>query len=306
MPTQTVVSFQDGPRLTVSAIVKSPTVIPARLMKDIKAEFIVDALLRNLPKTDSGVYEFEESTPLFADGEAAIVEEFGEIPTITGRVGARKVAFTVKRALALLISQEMIDRNKIDRVNLQVKQIRNTMVRTWETAFFRALLNHPDVHAVNATAPWASSTAKIRFDLADAQTVIENSALADDPDNYFGFEPDTLVIGRNTRTDLITSDDFNRAFKEDAAKESGEYTGTLPGRFFNVDKIMVSREMDRLAPGKALMLQRKVVGGIGDERPLRATPLREDPDRETWRSNMVRRSAVVIDQPMAACWINGV
>lgn len=306
MPTFAANSFQDGARVTVSALVKSPTVIPTALVKDLSSEFIVDALLRKLPQTNSGVYEYNESTPLYADGEAAIVEEFGEIPTITGRLGARRVAFTVKRALAMLVSQEMVNRNDIDRVNTQVKQIRNTMVRTWETAFFRALVAHPDIHSINAAAAWGAAGAAIRADLMEAQTRIENSTPANEPDNFYGFAPDTLVIGRVARNSLVLSTDFNSAYTGDAVKESGAYTGTLPGRFFNVDTIMVSRELDRLAPGKALFLERRTLGGVGDERPLKATPMREDPDRETWRSNLVRQSGIVIDQPMAACWINGV
>lgn len=304
--TTKVVSVQDGPRLTVSQMVKSPTLIPKRIISDLSQQFIVDALLRKLPGTTSGAYIYEESTPLFADGEAAIVEEFGEIPTISGRVGERRVAVTVKRALAMLVSQEMVDRNDVDRVNTQIKQIRNTMVRTWETSFFQALINHPDVASINATAAWGDAAADLRTDIAEAQSVIEDAAPVDDPDNYFDFNPDTLVIGKRTRTDLITSDDFNKVYRNsDLAKSAPEYKGTLPGDFFGLT-IMVSREMDRLAPGKALLLQRKVVGGIGDERPLRATPLRELPDNESWRSNTVRRSAIVLDQPKAAAWINGV
>lgn len=306
MPTQRIISAQDGPRLTVAQMVKSPTLIPKRIISNLTQEFIVDALLRRLPPTDSGLYLYDESTPLFADGDAAIVEEFGEIPTISGREGARKVAMTVKRALAMLVSQEMVNRNNTDRVNTQVRQIRNTMVRTWETQFLLALLNHPDVPSINATAAWGATGENLRFDIADATGTIENAALEDDPDNYFGFEADTLVIGKTTKTDLITSDDFNKVYRNNPLSgQAPEYKGTLPGQFFGLD-IMVSRELDRLAPGKALVLQRKTVGGIGDERALRATPLLADPNRETWRSNVVRQSAIVLDQPKAAVWINGV
>lgn len=304
--TQSVIASNDGPRLTVAQMVKSPTLIPRRIISDLQQEFIVDALLRRLPPTESGTYLYEESTPLFADGDAAIVEEFGEIPTITGRLGERKVALTVKRALAMLVSQEMVNRNSVDRVNTQITQIRNTMVRTWETAFFQGLLNHPDVPTMAAGAAWDNPSSNIRADILQGAYEIDQAAPTDDPDNYFGFEADTLVVGKATRTDLITSDDFNKVYRNNPlAAQSPEYRGTLPGDFVGF-QIMVSREMDRLAPGKALLLQRKTVGGIGDERPLRATPLREDPDRETWRSNTVRQSAIVLDQPKAAIWITGV
>ena len=60
------------------------------------------------------------------------------------------------------------------------------------------------------------------------------------------------------------------------------------------------------ASAKALRRVGKTVGGIGDERPLRSTPMYEDPNRESWRSNTVRQSAIVIDQPKAACLIENV
>jgi hypothetical protein len=180
------------------------------------------------------------------------------------------------------------------------------MVRTWETTFFTALLNHPDVQSYNVTLPWDGATGKVRFDLTEAGLLIENAATADDPDNYFGFEPDTLVIGKRTKADLITSEDFNKVFRgSQLASAAPEYKGTIPGDFYGLT-IMVSREMDRLAPNKALLLERKTVGGISDERPMRATPLYEDRPRETWRSDTVRQSAVIIDQPKAAVWLNGV
>lgn len=306
MATQKVVGANDGPRITVAGMVKNPTVIPARIVSDMQQMFITSALLRQLPPTDSGMVQYDESTPLFADGNAEIVEEFGEIPTIGGRLGARKVAFTIKRALALLVSQEMVNRNNVDRVNKQVKQIRNTMIRTWETTFFQALLAHPDVLSYNVTQPWDTATGKVRFDLTEAGLLVEQAAPADDLDNYYGFTPDTLVIGKRTKADLITSDDFNKAFRQSPlAAGAPEYKGTIPGDFYGL-QIMVSREMDRLAPNKALLLERKTVGGIADERPLSATPLYADRPRETWRSDTVRQSAVVIDQPKAAVWLNNV
>lgn len=303
-----IASVTDGPRITVAAMVKQPTVIPKRILSDLQQEFIADAILRRLPPTASGAYVYEESTPLFASGDAPIVGEFGEIPVISGRMGSRRVAVTVKRALAVQVSQEMINRNDVDGVNTQIKQVRNTFVRTWETNFLNALLLHPDVHHITAGAPWDDPVSAIREDLVEGTSTIENSVLDDAvaDEDFFGFSPNTLVIGRLTRDALMLSDDFNKAYVDNKADESVLYTGKLPGRFFNVDAFMVSREMDRLAPGKAILLERKTVGGIGDERPLRSTPLYEDKNRETWRTNTVRQSAVVIDQPKAACIIDDV
>lgn len=304
---KSIASQSDGPRITVAAMTKNPTIIPRRILSTLQNQFIADSLLRRLPPTQSGAYIFEESTPLFAEGDAPVVGEFGEIPLISGRTGARRVAVTVKRALGLQISIEMKNRNDVDKVNTQITQIKNTFVRTWETAFLNGLLLHPDIHRMVAGSPWDGVGSAIREDLVESTNLIENSSLDDVPnEDFFGFAPNTLVIGRNVRDALLLSDDFNKAYIDNKADENIAYTGKLPGRFFNVDAIMVSREMDRLAPKGALLLERNTVGGIGDERPLRSTPMYEDPNRESWRSNTVRQSAVVIDQPKAACLIDQV
>src|SRR5512139_1966119 len=246
-----IASSTDGPRITVAAMIKEPTVIPRRILSMLQNQFIADSVLRRLQPTQSGAYVYEESTPLFAEGDAPIVGEFGEIPVISGRTGARRVAVTVKRALGVQVSVEMKNRNNIDAVNTQVTQVKNTFIRTWETAFLQALLNHPDIHTMAAGAAWDAALPNIREDLVEGTALIENSALDEvnaPNEDFFGFSPNTLVIGRNVRDALMLSDDFNKAYVDNKADESVLYTGKLPGRFFNVDAIMVSREMDRLAP----------------------------------------------------------
>lgn len=301
-----VVSAQDGLKLTVNAMVKDPTAIPARIISDLNQEFITDAVLRKLPNTQSGIYLYEESTPLFADGSVPSVAEFGEIPLLTSRVGDRKAAYTVKKAAGMMVSKEMINRNDIDAVNRKIKQLRNTMVRTWETIFLSAVFNLA-TNTQAAVGTWGGVSSKIRTDLALGEKKIRDAAPTTDPDNYFGFAADTLIIGHQSQTDLTTNADFNAAFASQgplATKNTG-YTGELPGTFFGLN-IMVSRELDRLFPGKALLLERKTLGGIGDERSLQATELYPDRPRETFRTDLVRQSAVLIDQPGAACIITGV
>ena len=112
MAKQAVIGVADGPRLTVSQLLKDPTRIPRRMIKMLDQQFITDAVLRKLPPTQSGSYVYEESTQLFADGTSEVVAEFGEIPVVTGSLGAQKVAVTTKRALGLQVSIEMKNRKE--------------------------------------------------------------------------------------------------------------------------------------------------------------------------------------------------
>lgn len=301
-------SSQDGQRITVNTYIKRPALVRARVLKMLDQQFITDAILRQGPKADGGAVQYEESVPMFANEDAAIVEEYGEIPAVVGEGGIPKTVRTVKRALGLLVSREMRDRDDVGAVDRQLVQIRNTMVRAWENAFLSALLSNANIHTLAATAVWSNSaTSKIRYDLAQAIYLAANSD-AETSNNTgeqkFMFEPDTLIISRKTEADFLASDDVAKVFVGgNIADENLQYKGKMPRQFFGLDVI----RSWRLASNQAIVLQRKVVGGISDERALEVTPLKEVPDNtETYRSNTVRRSAVFIDQPKAATLITGV
>lgn len=300
-------SSADGIRISVNAFIKRPAVVRARMLRMLDQQFISDALLRTGPKADGGAVMYEESTPLFANEDAATVEEFGEIPATIGESGIPRLVATTKKGLGLLISREMRDRDDVGKVDQQMLQIRNTMIRTWENVFLTGLLGNPNIHTIAAAAAWSLGTSKIRYDLAQAMYVVSNSdsdTTNNTGDNKFMFEPDTLVISRKTEADFLSSDDVAKVFLGgNIADENLQYKGKMGRQFFGLDVV----KSWRLPAGQAVVMQRKVVGGVSDERPLEVTPLREVPDNtETYRSNTVRRSAIFIDQPKAACVITGI
>lgn len=297
---------QDGLRLTVNAMIKAPAVVRQRVIDLMDQQFLTDAILREGPKADGGSVLYYDSTPLYAAEASAIVEEFGEIPATVGQLGTPKMVQTVKRALALLISQEMRDRDDVGAVDTQIKQIRNTMVRDHENAFLTALLSNANLNTLAATAAWSSVSSKIRYDIAQAEFLVSN-ADADSNNgtgtNKFGFVPDTLIISNKTKTDFLSSDDIAKVFLGgDIASENLQYTGKMPKRFFGLDVI----SSWQIPSNKAVVLQRKIIGGVSDERPLFTSPWHENPKDETFWMKIGRRSAVFIDQPRAACVITGV
>lgn len=303
-----VVSVNDGPRLTVSQLVKQPTVIPRRIISLTQGQFVGELLLRKVQNNDSGVVVFNDSTPLFADADPSIVDEFGEIPVVTGRLGQQRSAISVKRAFGLKISQEMVNRNNVDRVNTQVKQIKNTMIRAWDKAALAVLMGNPSVPSVNAVGVWNAAYTNTRKDISAAAKTVAAASVTGDTDNYFGFQADTLVLPWSFQFDVFPlNDDVAKVYVQSPlAIENPQYKGVAPRQYFGFDLIF-SREFESLYPTKALALERGTVGGISDERPLWSTPLYEEKkSAETWRSDTGRQSAMFMDQPKAACIINGV
>lgn len=299
-------SSQDGQRLSVNMMVKRPALARRRILSMLNQQFLADALLARGPAAPGGSVLYYESDPLYAEGgDAPIVEEFGEIPSVRGRFGQPHVVRTVKRALALDYSIEMRNRDDIGAVDKQITQIVNTMRRTWENVFLAGILGNPSVPTLGASGFWYT-TGKIRYDLSEAVLIVQE-ADADTNDGTgegkFEFEPDTLVISNRTATDMVESDDVNKIFlNSPLASSSLAYKGKMPNQFYGLD-VVKSR---RMPPNKAIVLQRKVIGGISDERPLQVGPVEREPRSETFFQNVVRQSALFIDQPKAACIITGI
>lgn len=313
MPATRIVGRQDGPRITVASMMKSPTLIPKRVISMLDQSFLVDTVLRNGGDNQSGVVLYFETTPLFANDNPQVMDDFAEIPTTNGSLGTPKMVRVVRRALGLRVSKTMIDRNNTDAVNLQITQIRNTMIRAWEDAFFSALIANPTLQVMHTDTVWSSASSHIRKDVNGAKFLIKNASSDGNGQNgvnKLGFKADTLILSTVSETDFLDSDEVAKIFVGNLAQSNLLYTGTLPNRFLDLD-VVTSWRLDTYSYGSAIVCQRKLVGFISDERPLEATPMYGEGNgpnggpTESWRSDTTRASAIGIDQPLAAVLITG-
>jgi hypothetical protein len=310
-----IASSYDGQRITVDDYLKDPMRVPALVLDLMSNEFIIESVLRNAGMNESGAVRYERSTPLFAQNDSDIRAEFAEVPATTGAVGELLVAYSYERALAIQVSDAMRRRQIVDPVNRQLTQVKNTMVKNWNVAFFNLLVSQipsSSQYSITAADAWdgtiaqgGTSTANsgiIRAHLADAIWLVENAAYDAQGQNFFGFEPDTLVIDHTAKLALFKSVDFAKPYIGDAATDSIYYTGLLPNKIMNLD-VLVSRQCPA---GTAFVMQRGRLGFYSDEIPLSATPLYRDEPRKTWRSDVQRASALGVDQPQAVCMLTGV
>lgn len=302
-----LVSQSDGPRLTVNDLVKDPLRIPQLILDMTKNEFIVDSVLRDAGGNDAGVVRFNESTPLYADGEPDIRPEGGEVPVVPTSGGKPNVAYSYERALAIKVSDEMKRRQVVDPVFRQMTQVKNTMVRSWNRAFFDLTLANTGVQSLAVANPWDADTtpSSIRDCISDAVYLVENASTAtsgDPQDANLGFEADTLIINHVSKLTLFKSEDFAKPYIGDVASDSIQYTGLLPRKIMNLD-VMVSRQCPI---GKAIVMQRNRAGFISDELPMQATPLYRDEPKKISRSDVQRAAAMGLDQPKGIVVLTGV
>jgi hypothetical protein len=304
----TVASVSDGPAITVRQMVGNPLYLPVRVLDMLNNAFLTDVIFRDAGRNNAAVVAYEESTPLFLLGDPEDVPEFGVIPVSVGQRGVPRMAVGVKRALGVRVSREMIDENNVGQVNLQLLQLRNTMVRSEEKAL-RSLALAATIPSITASASWAT-TGTPRKDIANAmQTVAGAVPPGATTEDVLGFIPDTIILPQTITAGLQGNTDWLSVYTAGQnAAEDVRYTGRLPGQVMGLTALQTYF----WPSNKALVIQRGIVGFRSDTRPLEATPVYPEGNgpnggpTESFRSDTSRKRVLGIDQPLAACWINGI
>src|SRR3979409_1948101 len=174
MPTA-VRGASDAPRITINELLRDPLTVPQLILDITQNEFVMDSVLRNAGAATSGAVRYSESTPLYADDFPEIRPEFGEVPVMPTSIGTPRVVFSPERAMAIMVSDEMRRRQSIDPVTRQLLQVKNTMVYSWNTAFYSAVVANASIQTLAVTNTWASAAATIRADIAQAMFLVENA-----------------------------------------------------------------------------------------------------------------------------------
>lgn len=302
MPTP-LLDSQSGNQLTINEFVKDPLLIQATVLDVMNQGFLVDSILRNAGTASGGVVGYRSSEPLYADSDVATRAEFAEVPILETSLGTPQTAYVEERAGSIVVSDEMIRRLTIDPIQRQLMKLRNTMVKSWDGTWLNTLLTTSGVNTLTAPTHWASTSANARDDILNAMYLIETAfPPGTDSTQSFGWEADTLVIGKDTKSALIQNTTFSQPYVGNIASESLQYSGKLPQQLFGLDVLVTSR----MPAGYAVVMQRNIAGFIADELPLTVTPTYRDEPRKMWRADVQRASAMGIDQPTAIAVISGV
>lgn len=305
-PIQTVTS-QDGPKITLNAYLKDPLLVPTVVIDMLDQGFLADAILRRAGQADAGVVQFSESTPIYSDSTVRVRAEMAEVPIAMSSLGSPNSAYTSDRSLSVVITDEDRRRSNIDKLNVRMTQVKNSLIQSWDQAFVTAVTGNAGVQtfAVNGgsgSANWAGANYDIRNDILSAAKLIDTAV--DSQGSTFGFEADVLVCNKTTKYDILRSTQFQTPYVGNIASENLKYTGVLPQKLLNYDVVVVPSSI--LANGTAILMQRNIAGFIADEVPLNATALYRDEPRKIWRSDVQRVSAIGLDQPKAVCLITGI
>ncbi|CPS16308.1 Uncharacterised protein [Mycobacteroides abscessus subsp. abscessus] len=310
MPTTPIVSISDGSKLTVSDMVGNPLFIPTKIKELLTNVFITQTVFRNGGANTNGLVGYRAGDPIFLDGDPEDVAEFGEIPVAAGRKGSALFAVASKKGLGIRVSREMRDENNVGEVNRQVTALVNTFKRS-DDRVFRNLLGSSAVPTLAASAAWDTANGNPRIDIARAiekvTTAAPSVAEGGSAEEWFGFEPDTVVLNPAILPVLMDNEKFLKVYQGNIANENIQYTGKLPGKIFNLDPLGArSFPTDRIWIG-----QRGVTGFYSDTRPFEVTGLYPEGNgpnggpTESFRCDATRKTAYALDQPKAGIWLTG-
>lgn len=294
-----VVSANDGPRLEINDLIKDPLRIPTMIIDMMDQGFIADAVLRGAGNTESGSVRYNISTPPYADNDVAVRGEFSEVQVAQTSVGTPAVAFAEERALGIMVSDRDRRRKVMDPVTRQLQQVKNTMVKSWADSFLNLMLDGAGTVITDGT-DWSfgSTTAAMRHDINRARKAVQTAKTPQGAS--FGFKADVMICGESVAFDLLDDDTFNKPYQGNIADENLQYTGVLPNKILGLN-VLVTPEMDAIAPTKVIVAQRNICGFISDEIGLTATALYRVEEKKSWRSDVQRASAMGLDQPLAVC-----
>jgi hypothetical protein len=302
----------DGPKWTVNQLVKNPTWVPNIVSRMVKDANVAEWLLRPGPTAVGGAVAFEEIVALYAGTEGEIVAEFGEIPMTEAPMRTPVTRATTKRGVGLKISEEMRTRNDVGRVQDELRMTRDTLVNGRDKVFFDAVMGNTSVQTFAAASAavvggWYSTDpalSMIKTDIMKAAYLLTSQGVTGAQySEKLGYEADTLILHPQPASQLFISAEVGKDMEQGSPASTGiSFRGLLPKKFLNLDVF----KSWRCPVDVAIVCQRGVMGFISKEWPLRGTPMKEDPDTQTYRSNFTYRDLVAVDNPKSVVKITNI
>ncbi|QIN94337.1 major capsid protein [Arthrobacter phage Abba] len=281
---------QDGTRLTVDTLLKSPTVLQKRIITPSQ-NFLSDELFRP-GTTDSGAVMFstakkEDIYP--SRGEVQQIEPGARYPMVDVDEGEGEVALATKFGAGYIVTDEAKRRNNLNVIAKGNLKLRNAMLR--QDAYRCLAAFRGAVPTINASANWATARA-MREDVLRNVAAIRSLGL--------GYNPDTVIISPNTATELLLLEELDALLPRENASLNPLYNPTLSGLLQMKWLVNEFAEDD-----EAIILQTKMTGANIVE-----VPFNVEVEREGTRKRDVvladKWSVPIIDEPESALIIKGV
>lgn len=310
-----ITSAYDGPKLTVSEMLEDPTFIPQRVVDGMQGQFLEDLFFRQA-ESNKGVVAFREAAGQYLADDAEEIAEFGEIPVSVPELGPLRAAYGIKSGEAIRISYEMRNENKVDQVNRHIQALEKTMIRHGIQATL-GVFKSAKVQELQVSSQWTGGDPV--KDVFDAVELVQSAHEDDDVNRQFDYEPNTILLHPASYTKLVRNEQMQKYYIGNAAldnpiflDQNGDsiFGGLRNTELFGTLRVATSRLIEQ---GTAYVFEAQGVGFKSDTMPLTATPMySEGGDSQlggptmSWRSDLVRKRAIAVDNPKAIVKLTGI
>lgn len=301
-----ITSAYDGPQITVDEMMADPTFIPQRVVEDLENAFVEDLFFRQA-ESNKGVVAFREAAANLLADDAEEIAEFGEIPVSAPEVGPLRAAYGIKTGEAIRVSWEQRNENKIDAVARSIEALEKTVVRHGINAVF-GVFTSAQVPELQASAPWTGGAPD--KDVLDAIEAVQGAHVDGEPNKVFDYDPDTILLHPQALTKLLRNEAIQKYYIGNVANENPLFRGLRDIELFGQLQVATSRLMPTDA---AYVFERQAAGFKSDTMPLTMTEMySEGGDSRlggptmSWRSDLVRKRAIAVDNPKSVLKITGI
>jgi len=178
-----------GDLLTISRFLNDPLYVMRALRTLAEQMFVSNKLLTGQYFTQSGAVLYEQSETIYADRVPQAVAPGGEYPKTTISLGAAQLANTVKWGEDAEVTDEAVNRFKIDAVRRTFIKLANSLVQNIDSVAMSAI--YSQINSGNTTAAIASWTGS-----GSTPNIMRDVALAVQNILAFkqGYQPDAVVL----------------------------------------------------------------------------------------------------------------
>ncbi|MDQ2727987.1 MAG: hypothetical protein M3Y91_09035 [Actinomycetota bacterium] len=291
-----------GDLLTVNRFLAQPTLIQRMLRTMAEQRFIADAIFAGRATPNGGAIMYEQNESIFPDEAVEAVEPGGEFPLSTTSRGPAKIADVRKWGIDTEVTMESIMRLLMNPVDRAMFKLSNGVIRQVDSNALNILFADPRIQTLVGTS-WAAA--------GDAATIVTQilQGVSNIVGLNQGYEPDTLVINDDTKVNLLASERISNMMAREQLSNP-IYTGQMDRKLLGLD-VMVTNNVAGLADGlgqggmKAIVLDRKVMGGMADEVGLTSQTWWL-PNTEKWRLRAKRQTTPWVMEPAAVNVISAI
>ncbi len=311
MPTGQYASESNPNPITVDYLLKNPTVLNRRFRQDLGQKgYISEAILQGGYTVEGGAIRYNRDESQFPDKENSrrtyeIVAEGARFPMIGPLAPTESIVKSAKHGLRMFVTWEQQKRNQVAQVEKDLRYLKNELIDYVDNLFMQQFLSDTGIPSVNVQtgvasgglsgtltgfsgAAWSKANLSAMQDIFKAKSIVTNQRR--------GLRPDTLLVNDNALAFFGAHDQLWKLFAADPGNSQPVFTGQMPGQLAGLDVLYTPY----VPSGTAILLQRKQLGGYGDERPETIQVLPFDEEREVTEIKASRVMAYFIDEPWAA------